>query len=76
VDEELCSGCGALATQHPIVGVMRDEETGKMAAFPVCHACWVNPAHRQRVLKAHYFDRSQAADAVAAAEANILVEKP
>lgn len=73
---ELCSGCGATAEAHPIVGVTRDEETEKMAAFPVCYQCWVDPGHRQRPLKMHFFDRSQAEVAVDAAERNILVTPP
>jgi hypothetical protein len=73
---EMCSGCGVVAAQHPIVGVARDEETGKMAAFPVCQACWVNPAHRQVPLKMHFFDRVQADQAVRDAEQNILVTPP
>jgi len=71
---EVCSGCGAVAPRHPMVGVARDAETGKMAAFPVCRACWVDPSHRQRVLKMHFHERSMEAAAVDAAERNILVE--
>lgn len=71
-DVELCSGCGAVAPRHPIVGVCHDE-AGEMAAFPVCHACWTDPSHRQRPLKMHFFDRSQAEAAVDAAARNILV---
>jgi hypothetical protein len=73
--DELCSGCGALAPAHPIVGVTRDED-GRMASFPICHACWMDPSHRQHPLKMHFFDRSQASVAVDAAERNILVEPP
>jgi hypothetical protein len=73
---ELCSGCGAVAPKHPMAGVARDEETGLMTEFPICHACWVDPSHRQRVLKMHFFDRASAAVAVDAAERNILVEPP
>lgn len=72
---EVCSGCGAVAPRHPMVGVARDVETGLMTAFPICHACWVDPAHRKRVLKMHFHDRSQAAVATDAAERNIMVEK-
>jgi hypothetical protein len=74
--ESLCSGCGAVATLHPYVGVARDQETGLMTAYPVCYLCWSDPTHRQRVLKMHFFEERQAEDAVAAAEANILVEPP
>lgn len=75
-DLELCSGCGAVAPRHPIAGVARDRETGLMTAFPICNACWRDPAHRQRPLKMHFFDRSQADQAVRDAENNILVSPP
>jgi len=70
---EICSGCGAAAERHPIAGITRDED-GRMAAFPVCHACWVDPAHRQVTLKMHFFDRQQGAVAADAAERNVLVQ--
>lgn len=73
-EPEICSGCGAADDEHPIVGVTRDEEDGKMAAFPVCKECHVNPAHRKTVLKMHFFPRAQAPIAVDAAERNVLVE--
>jgi hypothetical protein len=72
---ELCSGCGAVTGQHPMVGVARDDD-GQMAAFPICHACWADPAHRQRPLKMHFFARGQAGAAVEAADRNILVSPP
>lgn len=74
--ESLCSGCGAVAAAHPYVGVARDEETELMTAYPICHACWVDPAHRQRTLKMHFFPKDQAPAAVDAAERNILAEPP
>jgi hypothetical protein len=74
--DELCSGCGAVAPQHPWAGITRDEETGLMAEFPVCHACYIDPAHRQHPLKVHFFDRHTAPQAVQDAERNILVDPP
>jgi hypothetical protein len=74
--EDLCSGCGAVAPAHPIMGVTRDTETGRMAAFPICAACWSDPSHRRRPLKMHFFDRTDAAVAIDAAERNILVTPP
>jgi hypothetical protein len=79
MSESLCSGCGAVAPgggEHPFIGVARDQESGLMTAYPICVECWRDPAHRQRTLKMHFFDRSQANEAVTAAESNILVEKP
>lgn len=73
--ESMCSGCGTVAESHPFVGVARDQETHRMAAYPICYECWQNPAHRKRPLKMHFFERSQAIAAVTAAEENILVEK-
>jgi hypothetical protein len=74
-EEVLCSGCGTVAASHPYVGVARDDETGAMTSYPVCLLCWRDPSHRQRVLKYHFFEAHAAMDAVAAADANILVEK-
>jgi hypothetical protein len=73
-DAECCSGCGAIALIHPWVGVTRDVETGAMTAFPICEPCYLDPAHRERPLKMHFFPRGEAALAVSAAAANILVE--
>ena len=74
--ESMCSGCGAVAESHPYVGVARDEETGLMTAYPICHLCWADPSHRQRPMKMHFFDAHQAPEAVQAAEENILVDPP
>lgn len=77
MSESMCSGCGAVAPSHPYVGVARDAETELMTAYPICHLCWADPAHRQRTgLKMHFFDAHQAPEAVQAAEDNIMVEKP
>ena len=73
---EMCSGCGAMAESHPIVGVTRDVETDLMTAFPVCLDCWQDPVHRQQPLKMHFFPKEQAPIAVKAAEDNILVQHP
>lgn len=73
---EPCSGCGAMAENHPIVGVTRDQETGRMAPFPVCFLCWRDPAHRTHVLKMHFFQPHMAAQAVEDAENNILCDPP
>ncbi|UCD56781.1 MAG: hypothetical protein JSV16_13290, partial [Candidatus Hydrogenedentota bacterium] len=54
---EPCSGCGAMAKTHPIVGIKFDEETKEMAAFPVCAACHRDPAHRKVKLKMHFFPK-------------------
>jgi len=75
-DEQLCSGCGAVAANHPFVGVARDAESELMTAYPICYLCWVDPAHRQHPLKMHFFEAKDAPTAVKAAEDNILAEKP
>jgi hypothetical protein len=73
---EVCLGCGVVAEKspHPWVGVTRDED-GNMNSWPVCDACFKDPAHRQTVLKMHFFPRNHAAIAVDAAERNILSDK-
>jgi len=73
-EQQMCSGCGGMAPSHPIVGVARDEETGLMTAYPVCHLCWTDPAHRQRTLKMHFHFAHNAVEAVDAAERNIMVD--
>jgi hypothetical protein len=73
---EMCSGCGAMAPKHPVVGITRDQETGKMAAFPVCGLCHRDPAHREHQLKMHFFDRTMESQAVKDAENNILCGPP
>jgi hypothetical protein len=55
---------------------MRDEETGVMTPYPICHACWADPSHRQRPLKMHFFEARHAEQAAKAAEDNIMVEPP
>lgn len=68
---ELCSGCGAVASSHPMIGIAKDED-GTWAAFPVCGACHVDPAHRQRTLDMTFFPREQRAIALAlAGSANV-----
>jgi len=69
---EPCIGCGAMSVSHPFVGVTRDKESGEMAAFPVCAACWKDPAHRKTVLKMHFFPREKAKVAVAMAGSNAI----
>lgn len=64
---EVCTGCGAVAQAHPMVGVCRDAESGRMASFPVCERCWRDPTHRMAPLKMHFFPRFLAEVAVAAA---------
>lgn len=74
---EKCLGCGAEADAHPIVGVGRAEDHGMktpdgmsgLLPFNVCKACWVDPAHRSRPLKVHFFERSAHDLAAAVAKA-------
>jgi len=61
---EPCTGCGAVALRHPMVGVALDAKTRTWVAFPVCDACWREPTHRVVPLKMHFFKASQAAQAV------------
>lgn len=64
-----CAGCGArppVGRQHPMVGISL--ETGKAVSSPVCHECWMDPAHRERTLKMHFFVREQEDLAVATAD--------
>jgi len=73
---EVCSGCGATADQHPYVGVAKDVETGHFAPFPVCFLCFRDPEHRTAPLKMHFFEARHAAQAVQAAEDQILLQPP
>ena len=65
IQPEGCIGCGAPALRHPMVAVMQD--AGQWKAFPVCKACWSEPAHRRLPIKGHFFTRAQEKLAVAMA---------
>lgn len=64
---ESCFGCGIRANEHPIVAVMKfdESETTRVAsdpgklwmALPVCPACHVDPAHRTVTIKGTFFTR-------------------
>lgn len=69
---EPCSGCGAMAFRHPIVGVGWDQEAMRFDGFPICDPCWRNPQHRTRPLKMHFFERKHEREAVARAGSNQL----
>lgn len=74
---EICSGCGTVTEGIlPYAGVGKDQETGSFEEFPICLDCWRDPAHRTAVLKFHFFQRNQAAQAVKDADNNILVSPP
>ena len=59
---EFCIGCGTEG-RMPVVAVMRDGDD--WSAQPVCSACWRDPAHRKAPIKAHFFQRHEAAQALA-----------
>lgn len=70
-----CVGCGILAEHHPIVAVMAPADVPDgvptsaagprgFVAAPVCRDCHVDPAHRVRPIKGHFFDANAAAVAV------------
>lgn len=78
-----CAGCGILSAEHPIVAVMNpsDVPEGVTASEPgpngfvsagVCRNCHVDPTHRVRTIKGHFFESSQAAAAVRVAGSNEL----
>jgi hypothetical protein len=50
-----------------MAAVMSDDNGKTFYSEPVCDACWRDPAHRQVTLKASFFNRDQAADAVSLA---------
>lgn len=62
--DEACAGCGILAEQHPIAAVMSDDGGQTFYQAPVCVACHTDPAHRRLPLKASFFTRADAANAV------------
>ena len=70
---ERCVGCDALAFVHPWVGIGWPVGfppvglAGVIQAHPVCDACYRDPAHRQRILKVHFFPREQKVRALALA---------
>ena len=62
---EQCAGCGQFAPSHPVYAVMAaDDAAGtvvgtsedeKFVVVPTCMLCHVDPAHRQRPIKGHFF---------------------
>jgi hypothetical protein len=64
---EACVGCGALATAHPIVAVMKDPDSNTFIGRPCCKRCHEDPTHRTQPIKAHFFPAAQKAAAVAKA---------
>lgn len=66
---EECYGCGVRAMRHPWVGVMKlkGEFAEPFTWRPICDTCNRDPTNRKRRLKCHFFPRSQAERAVAAA---------
>jgi hypothetical protein len=56
-----------MSSEHPIVGVTKDLETGEWEAFPVCSPCHQDPQHRKVKLKMHFFPREMKKIAVARA---------
>lgn len=66
-DKEACTGCGAVADKHPIVGIARSETEG-FEAHPVCEECWRDPAHREQPLVMHFHHRHNAEQAIRGAE--------
>lgn len=75
-----CVGCGAESPLHPIVIVagLGDlegdvvDQNARFSSHEVCEACWRDPAHRQQKLKGHFFDRSAAGVALAAAGSSTI----
>lgn len=63
--QELCKGCDATADRHPFIGIEGKGEH-RYTCYPVCTACWKDPAHRTRLLKAAFFRLEDEAAALAA----------
>jgi hypothetical protein len=72
VSEKACVGCGVEPNStsggaHPMVAIVRNLESGKWGAHPVCVACHRDPAHRNNHIKGHFFERRAAQRALAMA---------
>ncbi len=77
-----CVGCGILSDTHPFVAVMQPQDVPEgvdivgtpgpqgFVASPCCQLCHVNPEHRVRPIKGHFFTRAQHATAVLQAGSN------
>lgn len=67
---EPCAGCDRVSELWPWVAIVHDGEG--FVAVPVCNDCHKTPANRKRILKAHFFPRSQRARALALAGSSDL----
>jgi hypothetical protein len=86
MNTERCAGCDQAARVesggHPIVAVVAKDDAAArgfdvasasargFVQVPVCQTCHEDPAHRVFPIKGHFFERSQAGDAVRAAGSN------
>lgn len=44
--------------EHPMVAIVRSGEAWE--AKPVCRECWIDPEHRKKLIKGHFFERAAA----------------
>lgn len=88
IRREICYGCHAPAVRHPWVAISIDrvdpndpslvhsstcQGPGTARAVTACNACWLDPAHQTvQQIPGHYFDRSKAETACAAAGASSI----
>lgn len=69
---ETCVGCDNTIKRQPWVVISRGDPTSAdqndtavpFGHYPVCNECHVNPEHRKRPLKGHFFPRAGRSDAV------------
>ena len=55
---ERCSGCGAMAEQHPIVMIDVEPPSMRYVVSPVCRDCHEDPTHRSKnPLQGSFFTR-------------------
>jgi hypothetical protein len=50
-----------------------DHDAGPMVDYPICDACWREPAHRTNKLKGHFFDRLDRERALDGARRQVLL---
>ena len=62
MSKEVCFGCQTLAEEHPMIGIIHTPKG--FIKVPICANCFINPSHRKVNVKAHFFPRGMAKDAL------------
>lgn len=73
-DDVKCYSCGKRYGARHMVAVI-NKGTGvepKWTSVDVCDPCWVNPQHRKKAIKGHFFDHTLEERAVKSAGSSMI----